>query len=193
MFGTFRLADESERSDNDDDDVPRYSNDITPSSAICSNCFESFPAWHSLNLVDCTGYQGLQCDVCRSQVSEEDINKHREEVMRSIPGDIEGQTNNAERCIFITKAINAAYEGRHEDIMSTMSDMIADMMHLCVLTGVDIDNVISGAKSNFLEEFRSGGMACFRASTKERPLFVVPSGPPIITHTQTEELEPTIV
>lgn len=192
MFGMFRSADSEDQFDGDDS--PRYSNDTTPEKAICSDCFEANPSWHSLDLFDCTGYHGLQCDLCNVSISVEEQNEHREEVMRLIPGDVEGQSNNnAERCIYITKAIKASYEARFEDVFTTMSDMLADMMHLCVLTGVDIDQVISGAKANFLAEFRNGGMARFHIGTKKEPLSIEAPDPPTITHTQIEEIEPTIV
>lgn len=193
MFGTFRLADESDRSDDDDDDAPRFTNETVPTRAVCANCIPVLSVTEIIHFVDCTGYHGLECDICHSRVSDEDINKHRQEVMESIPDSIDGQSHNAERCVFIAKAINAGYEGRFDDIESTLSDMLADTMHLCVLTGLDIDQVFSSAKANFLEEFRRGGMARFRVVPKEQPFRVVLSGPPVITHSHTEELEPAII
>lgn len=191
MFGIFRSAEPEDQFD--DDIYPKYSNDTTPEKAICSDCFEACPSWQTLNVFDCTGYHGLQCDLCHVLISDEEQIEHRESVMRSIPDDVWGQTHNAERCIYITKAIGASYEGRFDDLESTMSDMLADIMHLCVLTGVDIDRVISGAKANFLEEFRREGMARFRVVAKEQPPLAKPAGPPTITHSHSEEIEPTIV
>jgi hypothetical protein len=49
-------------------------------------------------------------------------------------------------------ALEAAYSGEEDDIISKISDLLADLMHLCRQQGIEFRSCLTAAEVNFESE-----------------------------------------